>query len=162
VHRFFSLNLGFLGVAMGNRQSNTAAQPEPLPPPPPPRLIARARLKPPVYLTPEQKKEWRAITNSLPADYFKPSDVPLLAAFCCAATFYKQAAAEVARDGVTVEVVGKGRRMAHPAANMLVTQSSAMAQLAVKLRLCPSSRYDEKTAATKANASKDAKRPWEN
>jgi hypothetical protein len=39
-------------------------------------------------------------------------------------------------------------------------QRAAMAQMAVKLRLCPSSRYTEKSAQTKVTAAQ-GRRPWE-
>lgn len=117
------------------------------------------RLSPPPHLTEGQAAEWRAIVDSLPADYFRPGDVPLLAAYCVAATFYKRAAAEMESRGMTL-MDDKGREYVNPHHNVLTSQASAMAQMAVKLRLCPSARYTEKSAATKAAAA-GGRRPWD-
>lgn len=117
------------------------------------------RLSPPPHLTADQAGEWRAIVDSLPADYFRPGDVPLLAAYCVAATFYKRAAAEMEARGMTL-MDDKGREYVNPHHQVLTSQASAMAQMAVKLRLCPSARYTEKAAATKAAAA-GGRRPWD-
>ena len=103
---------------------------------------------------------WKEITDSLPADYFRSADIPLLAAYCKAYSFYLEAAKEIEAYGPTL-TDDRGRKYANPAGNMVVTQASALAQLAVKLRLCPSARYTEKSAATKAKAVGNGKRPWE-
>jgi P27 family predicted phage terminase small subunit len=126
--------------------------------------MSSARLQPPGHLTVAQAVEWRQIVDSLPADYFRPGDVPLLSAFCVASAFYKRAAADLEKRGLTLEE-DRGRlgrhEMVNPSHQVLSSQASAMAQMAVKLRLCPSSRYSEKNAATKAGAAAKPARPWE-
>lgn len=119
-----------------------------------------ARLPAPAHLTPAQSAEWRDIVNSLPADYFRPGDAPLLAAYCMAATFYKRAAAEMEARGM-VMTDDRGREYVNPAHQVLTSQASAMAQMAVKLRLCPSARYTDKGTATKLGSSAQPARPWE-
>jgi P27 family predicted phage terminase small subunit len=118
------------------------------------------RMDAPAHLSEAQAAEWSLIVNSLPADFFRPSDVPLLGSFCVASAFYKEAAAMIQAEGIVLEM-DNGRKYPHPAKDLLTSQASAMAQMAVKLRLCPSSRYTEKTAATKTptSASGQAK-PW--
>lgn len=122
--------------------------------------VSGSRIAPPPHLTEAQADEWRAIVDSLPSDYFRPGDVPLLAAYCVAATFYKRAAADMESRGMTC-MDDKGREYVNPTHQVLTSQASAMAQMAVKLRLCPSARYTEKTAATKAGARAAGARPWE-
>lgn len=122
--------------------------------------VSSQRLMAPSHLTPDQEQEWRAIVDSLPADYFRPGDVPLLAAYCVASAFYKRAAAEMEARGMTM-TDDKGREYVNPAHQVLTSQASAMAQMAVKLRLCPSARYSEKSAATKAGDTARVARPWE-
>ncbi|MEO6711152.1 MAG: P27 family phage terminase small subunit, partial [Planctomycetota bacterium] len=96
---------------------------------------------------------------SLPSDWFRPADIPLLAAYCAASDLYKQALLMIQAEGI---VIGDGdRRKSHPAANILVTQANSMATMAMKLRLCPSARYSEKAANTKASATAGSNRPWE-
>jgi P27 family predicted phage terminase small subunit len=121
--------------------------------------ITDDRLSPPPHLTQSQAEEWRSIVDSLPADYFRPGDVPLLAAYCTAAVFYKQAAADLEARGFTI-VDDKGRESVNPVHQILTSQASAMAQMAVKLRLCPSARYTEKATATKTKRA-GARRPWD-
>lgn len=122
--------------------------------------VSDDRLAAPAHLTPQQATEWTAIVDSLPADYFRPGDVPLLAAYCTAAVFYKRAAADLESRGLSL-MDDKGREFVNPAHQILTSQASAMAQMAVKLRLCPSARYTEKTADTKTRRSGGGKRPWE-
>jgi P27 family predicted phage terminase small subunit len=131
-----------------------------IPAPPPPRVVTRARMKPPADLNDAAKKEWRAIVNSLPADYFRPADVSLLSAYCVWAAIAKEARADIEANGIMV-TNDKNRRITNAAVNVLYNATAAMAQMSVKLRLCPSARYDDRTAATKANATKNAARPWE-
>jgi|SRR5690606_17158381 len=117
------------------------------------------RLEPHHSLTEQQRKLWQEIVDSLPADFFRPGDVPLLAAYCKAWSFYLLACAEIEANGVTLQDE-RGKRFANPAQQMVVTQASAMAQLATKLRLAPSSRYTEKSAATRQRGAVAAK-PWQ-
>lgn len=121
--------------------------------------LTDARLEPPSYLTAEQLEEWRSIINSLPADYFRPGDAPLLAAYCVAATLYKRAAKDMEQRGITF-VDDRGREVVNPAHQILTSQASALAQMSMKLRLCPSSRYSERAAHSKASAT-TGKRPWD-
>lgn len=129
------------------------------------------RLSAPENLTAEQAQEWRNIVDSLPADYFRPGDIPLLSAFCVASAFYKAATAQMQAEGIVLDgpdkfskegiCIGQERRYPHPAASILQSQASAMAQMAIKLRLCPSARYTEQKAATKAGVRAKDKRPWD-
>ena len=119
----------------------------------------RQRLEPHSSLTDMQKGLWAEIVDSLPADFFRPGDVPLLAAYCKAWSFYLLASAEIESQGVTL-ADDKGRRYANPASSMVVTQASAMAQMATKLRLAPSSRYTEKSAQTKTASGAVGAKPW--
>jgi P27 family predicted phage terminase small subunit len=121
------------------------------------------RLEPPDGLTDAELSEWRAIVNSLNSDFFRPSDRPLLRAFCAASALYKQALELIRRDGITI-TVGNGNKRAHPATKVLSEQAATMACLAQKLRLCPSSRYSPTKAATltgRGGSSAGKPRPWE-
>jgi len=121
--------------------------------------VADDRIQPPAHLTAEQVGEWTAIVDSLPSDYFRPGDVPLLAAYCTASVFYKRAAADMEARGLVL-TDDRGREYVNPSHQVLTSQASAMAQMAVKLRLCPSARYSEKSAETKTSQA-GAARPWD-
>jgi len=120
---------------------------------------AGARIDPPAYLDEAALKKWQEIMASLPANFFRAGDGPLLGAYCTAMSFYEQAAIQIQLEGIVIDD-GK-RRMAHPAKDILTSQASAMAQMAVKLRLCPSARYDEKQAKTKTPATNATRKPHE-
>lgn len=122
--------------------------------------LTGARVAAPAYLTDEQAAEWRAIVDSLPASYFRPGDIPLLAAYVISSVFYRRAAADVEARGMTF-MDDKGREYVNPSHQLLTSQASAMAQMAIKLRLCPSARMDDRTAATKAGGKAGGARPWE-
>lgn len=119
-----------------------------------------ARIQPPEHLSDDQRVIWREIVGSLPADWFRPGDVPLLAAYCCADSFYRRAVAEMTSGGL-VKMDDKGREYVNPAHSVLTSQASAMAQMAVKLRLCPSARYSEKQADTKTKSAGVGRKPWD-
>lgn len=122
--------------------------------------VSDQRIPAPSTLTPEQAEEWTSIVNSLPADYFRPGDAPLLVAFCVAAVFHRRAAADIERRGISL-CTDKGHEYVNPSHQMLTSQASAMAQMAVKLRLCPSARMTGKSAQGKNGRSAKAVRPWE-
>ncbi len=120
-----------------------------------------ARLAPPGDLSPSAQAEWRQIVDSLPADWLRPSDAHLLRAYCVASEVHRMATETLLREGLTVETITGGEK-AHPASGIMALNASTMANIAVKLRLCPSSRYTAERAGTKArNAVAQATRPWE-
>lgn len=122
--------------------------------------LADERVIAPDSLSDEQKAEWDAIVNSLPSNYFRPGDVPLLAAFCVASIFHKRAAKDIETRGMTI-IDDRGREFINPSHQMLTSQASAMAQLAVKLRLCPSARMTGKASQAKTGEAAKSARPWE-
>lgn len=127
--------------------------------------ISGARLPPPEHLDDAERAEWSAIVNSLPADYFRPGDAPLLAAFCLATVFYKAAAKSMREEGLWLVDPTRGRRYVNPAHAVLTSQASSMAQIATKLRLAPNARMGAGHAATKTKrgpgGTAAARRPWE-
>ena len=122
--------------------------------------VSGQRIAPPGHLTDEQAEEWRGIVDSLPPGYFRPGDVSLLAAYVTASVFYRRASADMESRGMTLSD-DRGKEYVNPAHQVLTSQASAMAQMAVKLRLCPSARYSEKAAATKVSRGSTSAKPWE-
>ena len=122
--------------------------------------VSDARIAAPDHLTPEQAVEWRGIVDSLPSDFFRPGDVPLLAAYCVASSFYKRAAADIEARGMTLHDA-RGREYVNPSHNLLTSQAASMAQMAQKLRLCPSARVLGKLANKLSAGPALPKRPWE-
>jgi phage terminase small subunit len=108
---------------------------------------------PPLELSAAATELWQSITNSLPADFFQPGDLPLLQAYCTATDRKNQIDAAVLREGITLN--GE----AHPGLRISRDEASLMASLAVKLRLCQSSRTRPESASLKAAHS--GLRPWD-
>lgn len=77
---------------------------------------------------------WCEIVASLPPNYLRPGDLPLLRAYCIAVATYAEAQDLLGKEGIFTE--GK----AHPALAIADQQAKQMMALAGKLRLCPSSR----------------------
>ena len=76
----------------------------------PPSISARP--EPFVGLSERERELWRGIVISLPTDWFRTSDLPLLSAYCQAAIEHELAAAAIATEGL--EVQRNGRSIRHP------------------------------------------------
>jgi P27 family predicted phage terminase small subunit len=126
----------------------------------PPKLVVRARQKPPATLTKAQAAAWRELVNSLPADYFKACDRRLLRLWCVHSAQFDEATDAIALEGLTV-TNANGRKVPNPMLYVQSIASASLTNLSIKLRIAPSSRMDDRVAATKVNAEKDAARPWE-
>lgn len=101
---------------------------------------------PPAGLSEEATATWRAVTESLPPDYFRPSDLPLLEAYCTSA-----------------ELAGKARgwlaKAFSPEAHRVHREALAdLTRLARALRLCPSTRTRADSAALRQPEL--GERPW--
>lgn len=121
---------------------------------------AMARIAPPDDLTPAQVVEWNGITGSLPPDWFRPADVFLLRAFVIAAALHRQATQEIAEMGITL-VNDRGTRCMNPAVSVMTTAAAGMAQMASKLRLCPSSRVVTSKAQSVSERAPQSRKPWD-
>jgi P27 family predicted phage terminase small subunit len=100
----------------------------------------RAVLKPPSTLSTAAAAVWREIIAATPANHLRASDTPLLRAYCEACALADQAADQLRKRGPVV----KGRTS--PWLVVMEKAHRAQSSLALRLRLCPSSRLDPKTA----------------
>lgn len=96
--------------------------------------------------------------NDYPVTHFRPGDLGLLENFVYVERELEEMRATIARDGRTVlTMTGKGSRR-HPLLVDVHQYMANLASLAVKLRLCPSTRMKE----NKSDVNKPAgARPWE-
>lgn len=120
--------------------------------------VHEGRIQPPDDLAPDLHDPWNAIANSLPAGYFRPSDRPLLQAYVQTAAFHRDCAQILAREGLFYET-RSGTKRTHPAAGMMLELASTLAQLATKLRLCPSARLAKGAKPQRGVAG--GARPWD-
>lgn len=108
---------------------------------------------PPAGLSKAATALWVSIAGSLPADFFRPGDLPLLQSYCVATDRKNLIDAVVLKDGVMFE--GE----AHPGLRVSRDEASLMASLAVKLRLCQSSRTRPESASLQLTHT--GRRPWD-
>jgi len=97
---------------------------------------------------------WDRIMASTPDQQWRPGDVPLLSTYCRTAALAAEAAHRLEVDG-QVDAAGKPSVWAR----LLNQHSIALAALAAKLRLCPSSRIRAEAAGLQKTPAGRA--PWE-
>ncbi len=117
------------------------------------------RPDPPEHMSDEATAIWRAVVNSLPADWFTSGTLPLLEAFCgltisqrC--TLKALQVAERGDDDFDRESWEKLQKQ-------LGEVSGRIATLATRMRLTPQSRYGARGADTAARSVGDGPKPWE-
>jgi phage terminase small subunit len=109
--------------------------------------------QPPAGLSEAAANLWKGIASSLPADFFQPGDLPLLQAYCTASD---------RKDTIDALILSQGVMFngeAHPGLRISRDEAGLMASLAVKLRLCQSSRTRPESASLKA--AHTGARPWD-
>ena len=110
-------------------------------------------------LVPPEAELWRNVVQSLPADWFRPADLPILAAYCQAAAQHQEAGKQLAKSSLLLtDRFGKFYR--NPLLAIQHQAALRMAALAVKLRLCPSTRYGARSAASAMKSTSEGKKPW--
>lgn len=97
---------------------------------------------------------WKRIVASLPAEHFRPGDLPLLRAYCEADALHAKAAREIGKDGGVIKT-GTGSLKASPWIAVQTAQAHTMSTLATKLRLATNARITGKGAG-KEDESKPA------
>lgn len=96
---------------------------------------------------------WKSITESLAHDFFRAGDLPLLEAYVISATRKRVLDKKLLEEGIMFN--GEP----HPALKISRDEASLMASLAVKLRLCQSSRTRPESASL--NVTHNGKKPWD-
>lgn len=112
--------------------------------------------KPPAVpgeLAPGAATLWTQIIKSVPAEFFSPGDLPLLESYCVSFDRKRRIDAQILEHGLMYD--GE----VHPGLRISRDEASLMASLAVKLRLCQSSRT--RPDASILNKVGTGKRPWE-
>ena len=122
-------------------------------------LELHRRPDPPEHLGEDAVKVWRAVVNSLPADWFSPGTLPLLAAMCglTISQRYTLRALQAAERGDKEF----DRESWEKLQRQLGEVSGRIATLATRMRLTPQSRYGARSADTAARSVGDGPKPWE-
>ncbi|WP_211951248.1 P27 family phage terminase small subunit [Cupriavidus yeoncheonensis] len=119
----------------------------------------RQGLKVPAGLSAAERRLWRSIVASLPADFFKAADVGLLTVYVRTASVANAAGDVLNAEGLVV-VTPTGRRRAHPAINQWNAAVFTLARVAHKLRLSHASHVRDGACMTVA-ANPGARRPFD-
>ena len=109
--------------------------------------------EPPLGLSKAATALWVDITESLPDDFFRAGDLPLLQSYCISSDRKNLLDAAILKDGMT------HNGDINPALRVSRDEATLMASLAVKLRLCQSSRTRPESASL--NVVHSGKRPWD-
>jgi hypothetical protein len=104
-------------------------------------------LEPPSDLTDAARELFREIVKVCPPDHFQKADCPLLCVYCEAVIFTRTAGRKLPDDLSIFPAWEKAARL--------------VAQLAGKLRLCPSARIDARAAARRLQGHPVGPAPWE-
>jgi phage terminase small subunit len=118
-----------------------------------------SRPEPPEYLADDAKSIWRAITNTLPADWFSPGTLPLLEALCGLTISQRntiKALQRIERESNDFE-----RDEWERVLKQLGEISGRISTLATRMRLTPQSRYGARGADTAGRLPPDGPPPWE-
>lgn len=100
---------------------------------------------------------WKQIVESLPADHFKSSDLPLLEKYCMAEHVYWTAIGHVLSGDVAI-VTEKGYALPDVYLTVANKQIQIQATLATKLRICPNSRVSGFKAAREKESPQSTRR----
>ncbi len=122
-------------------------------------LEIHRRPDPPDHMGEDAVKVWRAVVNSLPADWFSPGTQPLLEAFCGLTVSQRNtimALQRIEREANDFQRDEWGRVL-----KQLGEISGRIATLATRMRLTPQSRYGARGADTAARSVGDFRKPWE-
>lgn len=93
----------------------------------------------PAYLPKLAKAKWRQIVKSLPPDWFRPGDLPLLESYCLSYSQVRECQNALEAEGL-VHVDHNGVPRANPHVEIMNKARTAQSMLATKLRICPNAR----------------------
>lgn len=97
------------------------------------------QLAKPDFVTGEAAKEWDRAVRAMPPGLYTAADAPVLAVYCIAWVLYRNALAQVAREGMTA-VGSQGQKVAHPALGIVAKQAEIILRASDRLGMSPSAR----------------------
>lgn len=112
------------------------------------------RPRPPADLTQEQAREWVAVTEALPADWFTPDNFPILAQYCRHVVAARRVAQLVQSvedaDALDIDALDKAYKMQE-------REGRAISSLATRMRITQQALTNHRGNKEK----KTVKKPWE-
>ena len=122
-------------------------------------VLPNRRAPPPGCLSAAEAIHWQNIVRALPGDWFDAADLLLLTIYCQAIAQHESVCGALQGESLVLEAAN-GRQYRNPLLAIQDAAARRMLNIAAKLRLTPSSRYDAKKANTAFNRGPAGKRPW--
>jgi len=93
----------------------------------------------PDFVTGEAAKEWDRAVGSMPDGLYTAADAPTLAVYAVSWVLFRNALAQVAREGMS-SIGSQGQPVAHPSIAVLAKQSEIILRAGDRLGMSPSAR----------------------
>jgi P27 family predicted phage terminase small subunit len=93
----------------------------------------------PEFVTGEAAKEWDRAVGAMPDGLYTAADAPVLAVYCVAWVLFRNALAQVAKEGMTA-VGSTGQKIAHPSIAVAAKQSEIILRASDRLGMSPVAR----------------------
>jgi len=93
----------------------------------------------PDFVTGEAEREWDRAIGAMPDGLYTSADGPVLAVYCVAWVLFRNALAQVAREGMTA-VGSQGQKLPHPGLAIAAKQAEIILRAADRLGMSPSAR----------------------
>jgi hypothetical protein len=128
-------------------------------------IIPGQREPPPADLDPMEQESWRAITEALPYDWFRPEALPMLKELCRHIHYSDLLAAMISEArGVDAPESNRDNDRMTELVSLLRAhgyQTERIANLSTKLRLSNQSRWSSARAADQHRRRTSGARPWD-
>ena len=105
----------------------------------PTHITARQRILPPDGMTEMERQVWHRVVQACSAEHFIEADIPLLMGYC-QAFVQQQRAIDTMKHEPQVIMADNGKVAAHPIIGIHKSLSGTVSNLAMRLRLSPSTR----------------------
>jgi len=99
----------------------------------------RGPLVKPDFITGEAGKEWDRVVGSMPDGLYTSADAPSLAVYCVAWVLFRNALAQVAKEGMTA-IGSMGQKISHPSLAIIAKESEIILRAGDRLGMSPAAR----------------------
>jgi P27 family predicted phage terminase small subunit len=96
-------------------------------------------LRKPDFVTGEAASEWDRAVAAMPPGLYTAADAPALAVYAVAWVLFRNALAQLAREGMTA-IGSQGQPVAHPSVGVVAKQSEIILRAGDRLGMSPSAR----------------------
>ena len=93
----------------------------------------------PDFVTGEAAIEWDRAVGAMPDGLYTAADAPVLAVYCVAWVLFRNALAQVAREGMTA-IGSMGQKISHPSLATVAKQSEIILRASDRLGMSPTAR----------------------